>query len=52
MDLHAPQMKGFFDIPVDNLLSEPTIVNYISSYIPCIHEGVIVGNLKRFKEDF
>ena len=28
MDLHAAQIQGFFDIPVDNLLSYPTFVDY------------------------
>ena len=29
MDLHASQIQGFFDIPVDNLWSEPLMINYI-----------------------
>lgn len=29
MDLHASQIQGFFDIPVDNLFSEPLILTYI-----------------------
>ncbi|MFW5984985.1 MAG: ribose-phosphate diphosphokinase [Halanaerobiaceae bacterium] len=28
IDLHAPQIQGFFDIPVDNLYSAPIIVEY------------------------
>ena len=28
MDLHAAQIQGFFDIPVDNLLGSPLFVNY------------------------
>ena len=28
MDLHAPQIQGFFDIPVDHLYAAPLIVNY------------------------
>ncbi len=28
MDLHAAQIQGFFDIPVDNLLGGPTLYNY------------------------
>lgn len=27
MDLHAPQIQGFFDIPVDHLYAKPVIVN-------------------------
>lgn len=28
MDLHAPQIQGFFDIPVDHLYASPLVVNY------------------------
>ncbi len=28
MDLHAAQIQGFFNIPVDNLLGGPTLYNY------------------------
>ena len=28
MDLHANQIQGFFDIPVDNLLGSPIFVNH------------------------
>ncbi len=28
MDLHAPQIQGFFDIPVDHLFAAPVIINY------------------------
>ena len=30
MDLHAAQIQGFFDIPVDNLLGGPTLYNYFA----------------------
>jgi len=29
MDLHASQIQGFFDVPVDNLFAEPSVLNYI-----------------------
>ncbi len=29
MDLHAQQIQGFFDIPVDHLFAAPAIVNYV-----------------------
>ncbi len=29
LDLHAAQIQGFFDIPVDHLSAEPTLVHYI-----------------------
>lgn len=28
MDLHAPQLQGFFDIPVDHLFGAPVLINY------------------------
>ena len=31
MDLHASQIQGFFDIPVDNLLGSPLFVDYFKS---------------------
>ena len=30
MDLHANQIQGFFDIPVDNLLGSPIFVDYFN----------------------
>lgn len=29
LDLHAPTVQSFFDIPVDNLLAEPTLAKFI-----------------------
>ena len=35
MDLHAAQIQGFFDIPVDNLFGAPILANYyIESFGP------------------
>ena len=34
MDLHAAQIQGFFDIPVDHLLGNPTFVNYYLEKFP------------------
>lgn len=31
MDLHAPQIQGFFDIPVDHLFAAPVIISYLKS---------------------
>jgi len=31
MDLHAGQIQGFFNIPVDNLFAAPVLINYIKS---------------------
>jgi ribose-phosphate pyrophosphokinase len=30
MDLHADQIQGFFDIPVDNLFATPVMIEYLS----------------------
>lgn len=49
VDLHAPQIEGFFDIPVDHLMAEPVISKYLKSKI--VGRPVIVspdvGNVKR-----
>lgn len=29
VDLHAPQIQGFFDVPVDNLMAAPILLEYI-----------------------
>ena len=39
MDLHAAQIQGFFNIPVDNLLGGPTLYNY---YADKLDEDFIV----------
>ncbi|KAJ3079511.1 ribose-phosphate pyrophosphokinase [Rhizoclosmatium hyalinum] len=43
MDLHDPQFQGFFDIPVDNLYSQPLILKYIKENIPQYSKAVIVS---------
>lgn len=50
MDLHAPQIQGFFDIPVDHLEASAIFIPYIKHSIP--HENLIfaapdVGGTKR-----
>ena len=32
MDLHAGQIQGFFNIPVDNLFAAPVLIDYMRSY--------------------
>jgi ribose-phosphate pyrophosphokinase len=34
LDLHAPQIQGFFDIPVDNLYASPVMVKDITDNLP------------------
>ncbi|CAO0801560.1 unnamed protein product [Mucor circinelloides] len=43
MDLHDPQFQGFFDCPVDNLSSLPSMGKYIYRNIPNYGEAVIVS---------
>ena len=43
MDLHATQIQGFFDVPVDNLLSEPTLTKYIMNNVEDYRDGVVVA---------
>jgi ribose-phosphate pyrophosphokinase len=41
MDLHAPQIQGYFDIPVDHLLGTPILAKYYES-IGFVGDDVIV----------
>ncbi len=41
MDLHAGQIQGFFDIPVDNLYASPVLLPYIREHFD--HNLVIVS---------
>jgi len=43
MDLHAPQITGFFDIPVDHLFATPVMVKHIKKLKLNYKETVIVS---------
>ncbi|TPX31884.1 ribose-phosphate diphosphokinase [Synchytrium microbalum] len=43
MDLHASQIQGFFNIPVDNLYGEPSMLKYIKEHINGWQTAVIVS---------
>ena len=43
MDLHASQMQGFFQVPVDNLYAEPAIVRWIKENVADWRDCVIVS---------
>ena len=43
MDLHAAQIQGFFDIPVDNLMAMPVLCNYLKKEGLCDEKIVIVS---------
>lgn len=40
MDLHAAQIQGFFDIPVDHLYAKPVLIDYIKSRF--VREDIVV----------
>ncbi|MCD7928376.1 MAG: ribose-phosphate pyrophosphokinase [Oscillospiraceae bacterium] len=42
MDLHANQIQGFFDIPVDNLLGSPVFVDYFLRKYADVHDQTMV----------
>lgn len=42
MDLHANQIQGFFDIPVDNLVGAPLFVDYFAQKFADVHDDTIV----------
>ncbi len=42
MDLHAAQIQGFFDIPVDNLLGNPVFVRYYTEKFGIDHDDLTV----------
>ncbi|XP_061220435.1 ribose-phosphate pyrophosphokinase 2 isoform X3 [Neopsephotus bourkii] len=52
MDLHASQIQGFFDIPVDNLYAEPAVLQWIKENIlewrNCIIVSPDAGGAKRY----
>ena len=43
LDLHDAQFQGFFDIPVDNMYSEPLMMRYIYDNIGDPKKVVIVS---------
>ena len=42
MDLHANQIQGFFDIPVDNLMGSPVFVDHFFRRFAPVHEETMV----------
>ena len=43
MDLHANQLQGFFDIPVDHLQGYPLLVKHFQKLIPRMDQVVVVS---------
>ena len=60
MDLHAPQIQGFFNIPVDHLLGVPILVPYFTEKFGDNKEDIVavspdlgsVGRVRKFAERF
>ena len=49
IDLHSPQIQGFFDIPVDHLYAAPLMVRYLREKLPADNRVVVApdpGGLK------
>ncbi len=40
IDLHAPQIQGFFNIPLDNLMALPILIEYFEKIMP--DENIVV----------
>ncbi|KIP11938.1 hypothetical protein PHLGIDRAFT_17766 [Phlebiopsis gigantea 11061_1 CR5-6] len=50
MDLHASQIQGFFDVPVDKLYAEPSAIQYIRNNFDLQHVVIVspdAGGAKR-----
>lgn len=43
MDLHASQLQGFFDIPVDHLLGVPILAEYFKAKFDSVEDVVVVS---------
>ncbi|MEG0339563.1 MAG: ribose-phosphate pyrophosphokinase [Oscillospiraceae bacterium] len=42
MDLHASQIQGFFDVPVDHMKGAPILIPYFEQKIASYHDNVVV----------
>jgi ribose-phosphate pyrophosphokinase len=43
LDLHAGQIGGFFNIPVDHLFAAPVMLEYLRNNLPEEHQAVLVS---------
>lgn len=44
MDLHSPQVQGFFSIPCDHLLASPTIIKYLQKNWDLTDYAIVAGD--------
>ena len=42
VDLHAGQIQGFFNIPVDNLYAAPVILDHLKSRFPDDIDNIVM----------
>jgi ribose-phosphate pyrophosphokinase len=47
MDLHSPQIQGYFDVPSDHLFSNPVFHDYFSKFVS--NDWVVVADLGSIK---
>lgn len=50
MDLHASQIQGFFNVPVDNLFAEPCVLDWVKGNLDpdnCVIVSPDAGGAKR-----
>ncbi len=50
LNLHSPQVQGFFRIPVDQLLGEPILCDYLSSSRDLSNTVVVAGDVGESKD--
>lgn len=49
IDLHSPQIQGFFNGPVDHLFAEPTLIDYVKKNIDTSNLTVVSPDMGRVK---
>ena len=42
LDLHAPQIQGFFDIPIDHLMGVPILAQHFENDLISIQKNVLL----------
>jgi ribose-phosphate pyrophosphokinase len=50
MDLHSPQVQGFFRIPADQLAAAPIVCDYLSSHRDLSNTILVAGDVGESKE--
>jgi ribose-phosphate pyrophosphokinase len=50
MNLHSPQVQGFFRIPVDQLLGEPLICEHLSAHRDLSNTVIVAGDVGESKD--